>query len=177
MVKSFVTHLMTQKTYVLASLFAIAIMGYYVWNNWGYGVRRILLVRDFVEISRSCGLFYTYFLLFLRIKMYTQIENFGIIRTGKDNWYRQIIEDRSAAAPALLLTVFVVLPILNGIENKTTYLVGLVPLLLVWEIGYFAEMWFLPDAGKELYGLWIAFLLLVVYTYVLGPALFTRVLG
>ena len=118
-----------------------------------------------------------FFLLFLRIKMYTQIENFGIIRTGKDNWYRQIMKIEALLLQLFLLTVFVVLPILNGIENKTTYLVGLVPLLLVWEIGYFAEMWFLPDAGKELYGLWIAFLLLVVYTYVLGPALFTRVLG
>ncbi len=109
--------------------------------------------------------------------MYTQIENFGIIRTGRDNWYRQIMKIEALLLQLFLLTVFVVLPILNGIENKTAYLVGLVPLLLVWEIGYFAEMWFLPDAGKELYGLWIAFLLLVIYTYVLGPALFTRVLG
>lgn len=174
MVKSFITHSMTQKTYVLASLFAIAIMGYYVWNNWGYGAEGFYLFGFAKFLVFGC--LYD-FLLFLRIKMYTQMENFGIIRTGRDNWYRQIMKIEALLLQLFLLTVFVVLPILNGIENKTAYLVGLVPLLLVWEIGYFAEMWFLPDAGKELYGLWIAFLLFVVYTYVLGPALFTRVLG
>lgn len=172
--KSLIKSLLSQRIYRICSLGAVLIIGYYITINWGYGAEGFYIFGFAKFLVFGC--LYD-LLLFLRIRMYTQIENLGILRIGKNRWFAQIMKIEALFLNSYLLVVFILLPLLNGIENIYAYIVGLIPLLLIWELGFFAEMWFLPEQGKELYGFFIAFVALVLFTYAIGPALYALILG
>lgn len=172
--KSLIKNLLTQKTYLATTLFSVVIMVYYIVINWGYGAEGFYLFGYAKFLVFGC--LYD-LLLFLRIKMYTQINDYGILRMGKEVWFGKIMKIEGIFLNGFLLVVFVILPLLNGIGNFYTYIVGLIPLLLIWELGYFIEMWFLPERGKELIGFLISFVLLVLFTYMIGPIFYRWILG
>lgn len=152
----------------LACAGTFTFIAYYIWTN------RNVPSEEYYLFSNAKFLIFTtafYFLLFIRITVYRSIGPSAITRIGEEKWQTAVQKAELTVLIFYFTTIFIIIPYLNGIYDSRKYLIALSLWALLWVLNYFILIYFLASPGREITGVILPVIILVIYNYLAFPLL------
>lgn len=163
MISSYITYILKSRRNVLLALMCVACIIGYVFQN---DIPEYPVSAFFTAHGSLFFLTFPFFVLLCqRVSFYINTRKLSSIRIGEAVWYREVWMIELSIWVSYLFIVFYGLPVMLGARNDPTLYVFLIPWTIAWCTSYFIMMYFLGTPGKELWGIYISLIIILICHY------------